>query len=396
MRILIATLHRQLEGGVETYLHALLPGLCERGHEVALLHEHPAPVAWPTLDDRVPGIPVWWAGESGWAEQVAAWQPDVVYLQGLESPDRETMLAQAYSTVLFAHNYHGTCISGTKRFAWPSVEPCERVLGVGCLVRYLPWRCGGLHPSTMLEKYAVQKRRRALLPSYRAVLVASRHMEAEYRRHGVPADRLHWTPLFPADICPDAMPPSERDQTGRVLLVGRLTPLKGCRLLIEAVGRSSTQLGRPLELVVAGDGPERAEMEKLAASANVPTRCVGWVESARRTELMRDADVLAVPSLWPEPFGLVGIEAGCVGLPAAGFAIGGIPDWLEPDVTGESTSVLTADGLADALTRTMRDPAHWQRLRHGAWEMSQRFSADTHLQRLEAVLQSCVREAAPC
>jgi glycosyltransferase involved in cell wall biosynthesis len=396
MRILIATLHRHLEGGVETYLHALLSGLCELGHEVALLHEHPAPVGWPTVDDRVSGIPVWWAGGPGWTEQVAAWEPDVVYSQGLESPDRETTLSQTYPTVLFAHNYHGTCISGTKRFAWPNVEPCERVLGAGCLVRYLPRRCGGLHPGTMLRRYALQKRRLALLPGYRAVLVASRHMEAEYRRHGVPADRLHWTPLFPADVCPDAAPPGERQWTGRILLVGRLSPLKGGRLLMDAVSRASRQLGRLLELVVAGDGPERIEMERLAASVQVPTRFVGWVDAARRTELMRAADVLAVPSLWPEPFGLVGVEAGCVGLPAAGFAVGGIPDWLEPGVTGESTKVLTADGLADALSRTLRDPGHWQRLRRGAWEMSQRFSADVHLRRLEAVLQSCVREGAPC
>ena len=45
-----------------------------------------------------------------------------------------------------------------------------------------------------------------------------------------------------------------------------------------------------------------------------------------------------MPSLWAEPFGLLGIEAGCVGLPAAGYAVGGIPDWLVPGETGESGS----------------------------------------------------------
>ena len=66
-----------------------------------------------------------------------------------------------------------------------------------------------------------------------------------------------------------------------------------------------------------------------------------------------------MPSVWPEPFGLVGIEAGCVGLPAAGFGVGGIPDWLRPGETGELASRKSTNGeqpgLADAhRSRTQR------------------------------------------
>jgi glycosyltransferase involved in cell wall biosynthesis len=177
--------------------------------------------------------------------------------------------------------------------------------------------------------------------------------------------------------------------TGQVLLVGRLNAAKGGRLLIDAVDLAQQRLKRPLELVVAGDGPERESMEGAAAALNLPVRFVGWVDPVRRTQLMREADVLAVPSLWPEPFGLVGIEAGCIGLPAAGLAVGGIPDWLQPGVSGESTDSLTAAGLADALARVLCDQAHWKHLRHGAWETSRRFSPKAHLDRLEPILQEC-------
>ena len=103
---------------------------------------------------------------------------------------------------------------------------------------------------------------------------------------------------------------------------------------------------------------------------------------------MRCCDLLAVPSLWPEPFGLVGLEAGCVGLPSVGFAVGGIPDWLIPGETGELApgDPPTAEGLADAVVRALADPIHLGRLRRGAWEMSRRFTLTKHLDILEPVL----------
>jgi glycosyltransferase involved in cell wall biosynthesis len=120
----------------------------------------------------------------------------------------------------------------------------------------------------------------------------------------------------------------------------------------------------------------------------VPVDYRGWVGSKEREALFRSADLLAVPSTWPEPFGLIGIEAGCVGLPGVAFAVGGIGDWLVPGESGEAApgDPPTPSGLAEALARALRDPAHYQRLRVGAWQAARRFSLASHLERLEAIL----------
>jgi glycosyltransferase involved in cell wall biosynthesis len=182
-----------------------------------------------------------------------------------------------------------------------------------------------------------------------------------------------------------------------VLLIGRLTDLKGGRLLVQAVRLAAATLRRPLTLVVAGDGPERAALEELARRQQVPAEFVGWVGAARRAELMRAADVLAVPSVWPEPFGLVGIEAGCVGLPAVAYAVGGIPDWLVPGRSGELApgGPPTARGLAQALHRALADSAHLARLRAGAWEMARHYSQQRHVAALEAALEQAAAPALP-
>jgi glycosyltransferase involved in cell wall biosynthesis len=105
---------------------------------------------------------------------------------------------------------------------------------------------------------------------------------------------------------------------------------------------------------------------------------------------MRAADVLVVPSVWPEPFGMVGIEAGSVGLPAIAYAVGGIPDWLIPGVSGESApgERPNPQQLAEAIVRALGDPDHHQRLRIGAWEVARRFSPEAHLERLLPVLKA--------
>lgn len=241
---------------------------------------------------------------------------------------------------------------------------------------------------TLVRMYGEARRRQAALRACRAVGVASRHMVAEMVQNGLEPDRVHYLPLFPTMHTPDAMPPTPKVFQGRVLFAGRLTALKGWRHLLDAWPAASAALRRPLALTVAGDGPDRAAFEADCARRDVQSRFLGWVAPSQLAAAMRDHDLLVVPSVWPEPFGLVGVEAGCVGLPAVAFAVGGIPEWLTPGVSGESAPghAPAPAALADALVRAASDPAHLQRLRVGAWETARRFSAGAHVDRLIALL----------
>ncbi|PTL81848.1 glycosyltransferase family 4 protein [Vitiosangium sp. GDMCC 1.1324] len=384
-RLLLVTRHRAVVGGVETHLRTLLPLLQARGHAPGLLFEHDARPGQMRIDEGL-DIPVWSLaalGRQGVLEGVAAWRPERVYQHGVQDLELEEALLERYPAMLFLHAYYGTCISGMKRHAFPSPVPCERVLGPACLVHYLPRRCGGRSPVTALREYRYQQRRLALVHRYGTVLVGSRAMREEYLRHGLSESQLRCVPLF-GDGAPDPEPPSPRPSSGQVLMVGRLTELKGGVELVRALPVARAALGRELELVVAGDGPERPRMEEEAAARRVPVRFAGWVDRAGRDELMRRADLLAVPSVWPEPFGIVGLEAGGVGLPSVAFAVGGIPDWCEPGVSGElaPSNPPTSRGLAEAIVRALSDAGHHARLREGAWRTARRFSAEAHVDAL--------------
>jgi glycosyltransferase involved in cell wall biosynthesis len=337
----------------------------------------------PAADARPPRIPA----------ELERWAPDVVYVHSLESAELEAALLARFPCVLFAHNYYGTCATGTKRFAFPHLRVCTRALGPACFALNYARRCGGLSPITLARLYALQARRRKHLPLFGAVLVASEHMRREMLRHGIAASRVRRVPMPSPDIAPLLAVPERRSFSDRVLFVGRLTRLKGVDFLLRALPAAGHALGRTLALTVAGTGPEQPALADLARAIGVRTEFVGQVDRASVALLMRDADVLAVPSLWPEPFGLVGIEAAGFGTPSVGFALGAIPEWLRPGITGELApgDPPTPEGLAAALVRALSDAGHHQRLREGAWAWARGVTMDDHVHAVETVFNDLLR-----
>jgi glycosyltransferase involved in cell wall biosynthesis len=392
VRILIATRNRTIIGGIETYVRAIIPALREQGHEIGLLYEEhdvkgdDAVSPWPD-----PKGPSWSAKDSELLTRLDQWKPEVVYLNGLANGDLENTLARCFPTICFQHVYTGTCISGTKCHAFPKNQECTRKLGPACLVHYLPRRCGGLNPLTMVSAYRQQRQRYHNLQEFRLLLVASRAMAKEYERHGVSQERIRIVPLFSA-IPPCEQPPAPRPRTDHLLFLGRLTRLKGAQLLLESLPIVEQKLHRSLRLTVAGDGPERGHLKTYASQHNLNVHFSGWVPAAELPGLFASVDALVMPVLWPEPFGLVGLEAGGQGVPTVAFALGGITDWLIPGVTGESApaSALTAQALAGAIVRTLATDEHWQQLRIGAWNKAREYSMERHVRHLQMAFQDAL------
>ena len=193
MRIAIINWSRRRVGGVETYLNTIIPELARAGHEVAFWHEIDEP-AGHELIGLPDESPAWCAAEMGAARALAAlreWRPDVIYAHKVSDPELEAELLTVAPSVFFAHDYNGTCISGTKTFKFPVVRPCARRFGWQCLVHYYPHRCGGLSPVTMLKLYRLQSKRLENLRRYEAIVTHSDHMLSELIKHGLSPQRAY-------------------------------------------------------------------------------------------------------------------------------------------------------------------------------------------------------------
>ncbi|HUC36951.1 MAG TPA: glycosyltransferase family 4 protein [Acidimicrobiales bacterium] len=174
-----------------------------------------------------------------------------------------------------------------------------------------------------------------------------------------------------------------------VLYMGRLDPTKGIETLIEAVGRMHDSVN----VLVAGSPTARVDQRgtdtyasRLVASAPGGVRFIGRHDDNRA--LLWAADVVVVPSVWPEPLGRVPLEAMACGVPVVASRIGGLPEIF----TGELAEMLfrpgDAEELASAVTRML--PGRSQRpsgelLRA---HVAEHFNLDTVATSLESILLS--------
>jgi glycosyltransferase involved in cell wall biosynthesis len=372
-------------GGVQSYLAAVMPALAARGHPVALLHvdplravaDSPAPAGATHFSAAQRGI-------GGAVDDALAWGPDLAFIHNMRVLDVDRRLCAAVPAVKFMHGYFGTCVSGQKAHLFPGPQPCGKPFGPGCIPIYATRRCGRMRPGAIANGYRWAGEQNALFGGYASIVTASTHMRNEYLRNGAPADRVHAIPLFPTIAGDPVGPPADF----RVLFLGRMTPIKGGDLLIRAVADASARLGRAIPLTMAGDGPERAAWERLAARLGVDATFAGWVDDHARADLYRAASLLAVPSVWPEPFGLVGLEAGVFGVPAVAFDVGGIANWLQPGVNGWLVpgSLPSTGAMADAILHAARNPDLLARMRAGARAAAERMSLAVHVEALERVL----------
>jgi glycosyltransferase involved in cell wall biosynthesis len=401
MRIAFVNSGRWREGGREEYLQTVMPALTSLGHEVSFCYELDSQCDRKPIDIP-PEAPAWSLSKLGTGQTLTAirqWRPDVIYSQDLANTEFETELLKIAPAVFFAHAFYGTCISGSKTFMRPIPRPCHRRFGWQCTFQFYPNRCGGMNPLTMINLFREQRHRLQLLHKYRAVITHSEYMRAEYIRHGIPASRVllsHYG-VKPLPAAGTSRVAAEPDGAWRLVFVGRMDKLKGGLLLLKALPLVQSAAGRPLHLVFAGDGPERKTWESAAGKLNGSTHDVrvefsGWLKEAELAAMFCRSDLLVLPSVWPEPFGIVGVEAAALGVPAAAFAVGGIPTWLSDGVTGHLApgDPPTPEGLAEAILKCLSNDAHYLDLCRGAVEMANRFTVQAHVMELVHFLEEAI------
>lgn len=185
--------------------------------------------------------------------------------------------------------------------------------------------------------------------------------QARYlREHGVDAARIDVIPNFSAVPAVGAAAPARApDAPLRLLAYGRFVPKKGFDRLLHALS-AVVGAGIDAELVLGGDGPERARLQALAVDLGLAPRVhmVGWIGDVAAA--LAAADAFVLPSL-DEPFGIAVLEAMARGVPVIATGTRGPLEILDA-----SCAVLVPIGDAAALAAALRalaaDPAAAQAL----------------------------------
>lgn len=141
-----------------------------------------------------------------------------------------------------------------------------------------------------------------------------------------------------------------------VLCPRRLVAKNGVRYFIEGFAMVAKEHGS-ISAVIAGDGPERRNLEDLVRSMNLESRVrfAGSIDNTQMPSVYADADIVVIPSLM-EATSIAGLEAMAAGRPVVATSVGGLPEIVQDGVTGILVPSQDPAGLAGAISTLIRSP----------------------------------------
>jgi glycosyltransferase involved in cell wall biosynthesis len=146
-----------------------------------------------------------------------------------------------------------------------------------------------------------------------------------------------------------------RDDSPVVLFVGRLVPIKNLSLWIE-IAQLIAKAYPATRFLIAGDGPERMELERLVAAKGLreAVSFLGYVPYKELKALYKRASVFLLTSV-AEGFGRVVVEAGYNGLPVVAPRVRGVEDIIKDGTTGYLHDPQDAKGMAERVVCLLKD-----------------------------------------
>lgn len=354
MKVLLVHDFGTLNGGAEHMTVTLREGLRDRGHDVRFFSSLAKPLPLPIVSDHT------CFGTTGPARRVTqainpmaalalqgvvkSFEPDVIHCRmfmGQLSPLILPIVAKVPS-LLHIVNYNLICPLNTK--VLPNGEPCYERAGRACGEN----RC---MPISGRVRGAVQRGLwRRWSDAFNLIITNSHWVKKRLTDEGERVDGVVWNGVPVTELRPPLSDPPT------VSYAGRLIPKKGVDVLLRAFARITEQIPEA-RLLIAGDGPLRGDLEQLAQSLAV-ARHVSFLGHKTRPEMEEAfacAWVQAVPSVWEEPFGLVGAEALMRGTAVVVTANGGLAEQVVPDLNGYHVPPGDDQALAHALLELLSD-----------------------------------------
>ncbi len=355
MRLLFVHDRLGAYGGAEVNVMLTATEFRRRGHTVGLLHG-PATgkdeLSWRRL------FPLRFSLESHeasavTAEAIATTAPDVIFIHNLSDLEVISALTDSGAPVVrMVHDHNLYCMRGYK-YHYFSRKICTRPASLYCV-----FSCGASiarnpRPGLPVQwvSYAEKRSEIDLNRGFDRMIVATAYMRDELLRNGFAPDRIEV--LAPVPGPATAVARSSFDARNRIVYAGQIVRGKGVDILLESLALVKA----PFECVILGDGNHRAYCERLSRKLGLEDRVhfAGYVSREQVGEAYRDASVAVVSSVWPEPFGAVGLEAMRHGLPVVAFDAGGIGEWLADGVTGYLAPWMDRVSFAASVDKLLGD-----------------------------------------
>jgi glycosyltransferase involved in cell wall biosynthesis len=305
------------------------------------------------------GANVWHLDRDDFAAIRQRFQPDVVYGHKWDHlPSLATMLDSGLPMVRMVHDHDIYCLRSYKYNVFTR-RICRRPATPYCIfpcLAPLKRERGGGFPFRWLS-YWDKKKEIRLNRRFDRMLVVTNYMKEELEINGFDPARIEIFPPVPR--AGDSLRPSFSDRN-LLIYAGQIIRGKGVDFLLRALVKVRSEF----ELVILGDGNQRAECEALSRELGLADRVkfAGFVPQAELKSYYRDASAVVLSSVWPEPIATIGLEVMRFALPVIAFDAGGIKDWLHDGKNGRLVPWGDLGAYAGAIDELLGDKAKARRM----------------------------------
>ncbi|MDQ2681821.1 MAG: glycosyltransferase family 4 protein, partial [Candidatus Eremiobacteraeota bacterium] len=302
-------------------------------------------------------------------------RPDAIVVHSALDAGVLSAARGASRMVVHLHDHRAFCPNGDRVYPRGG-HICAKPMGTACVVHSLTNGCAYGPRLRTLKLIARRHLVRDRIAAADRIVVLSDYMVRLAVLNGCAPNRIL---ILDPPLADDAFrdQPFEQPIANQILFIGRVVPQKGLRSLIRALAKVNDST-RP-HLQIAGEGPELAAALADAAALRVRVTTLGALDAAGIRDAIDGARMVVMPSLWGEPFGLVGIESLARGRPVVAYDSGAINEWL-----GEAGR-LVPRGDEPALARaieSLADEVIWKAAATKGREASARYDLQRHIERL--------------
>jgi glycosyltransferase involved in cell wall biosynthesis len=387
VKILVLCERVDAEGGTETYLRTLLPALRARGHTLRVAARFAAqPDAY-----GVPVETIAWSDEhdppsadaaSAVERLASSFGPDVAAVHNvLDAGVLEAVRANAPRVAYHLHDHRPFCPNGDRLYPRGGGICAVQMGTAGCGWHALVSGCAYGPRQRTFGLIRLRERVARAVAAGDATIAFSRYVAALAQRNGVAAEKIRVvTPALEDWAFADSV--AARPPENSILFAGRVVPSKGAGSMVRALASLAPD-ARPL-LRVAGDGPDLDATVDEAHRLGVPLEALGRLDAVAMRDAYDRATLVAIPSLWGEPFGLVGIEAFARGRPVVAYDAGAIAEWLAPSGAGQAVPLRDERALGTAVAKLLDGDA-WSRASANAFAAASNYRLGAHVERIEAI-----------
>ncbi|WP_029035324.1 glycosyltransferase family 4 protein [Salinimicrobium terrae] len=308
---------------------------------------------------------------------------DLIHVHSISDPELLRACFKMVPVVRTMHEPRMFC-PGKGKFWRKSEEVCKVPFGSHCIKHAYTQGCMNRHPKRIYNDW---KNTSAEIDfsskKYKAIIVMSQYMKAESLKVGMPAGVLNLNPAF-TEIRPSAE--LERPGEIRILFIGRLSRTKGVHYFIQ-VGLILLETYPNISFDIVGEGHDgKLFREMIPANYRKNFIFHGWLSPKKVDSYLSKSFLLLFTSIYPEAFGLSGIEAMMHGKPVVGFDVGGVSTWLKHERTGFLVPPKDLMAMAKKVELLIKDEKLYLKISHQAKMLAiQKFSPEVHIKKLNNI-----------